>query len=254
MAPEEPTEVSIREIEQALKRGIGAADPERASGLANLLRLTEARESGLRREYERLSKVLSPNDPRLDRLVLRLEAGEALRQEAGFEVSRSKAGVPAPEEGAWTLHGFVRGADEGGLDDKSVALYDARGARINESEAPIEADGRFLVRIPVPDTEQEKRPIREVFAHVIDARGRAIYRDPRGLRPEKGHISYLKIDLQAGTPSRPAPGRAPRERQPDPPGRRRAASADAPASTERARPAGRRRSRRSSPPEEGQPR
>jgi hypothetical protein len=214
MTREEPTEISIREIDRALQQGINAADPDRASALGVLARLEEAREATLRREYQRLSKVLPPGDPRLEGLILRMEASQALRREAGFEVERSQTGVPAPDQAAWTLYGFVRGADPGFLEDKIVALYDARGARISEGETTIEKDGRFLLRYKAP-AERAGPP--ELFLYLTDARQRAVHKDPRGLRPQIGRVAYLEIDLHPETKPSPGPSR-PRE-EPTPPPR-----------------------------------
>jgi hypothetical protein len=258
MTREEPTEISVREIEQALQQGIAGADPDRAEGLAELTRLGEAREAGLRREYQRLARVLPRDDPRLEGLILRLEASRALRQEAGFEIERSKTGVPAPDKEVWILYGFVRGADPGSLEDKNMALFDLRGTRVQGSEAALEKDGRFLLRFKAPTgPERERAPAGEVFVTLVDARGHVVYRDPRGLRPENGRIAYVEIDLPAEKeppprPSRPRePGEAPTPAPEERPrrGRQPSASSDEPDTG-----GGRRgRSRRTGPAEGGSP-
>ena len=241
MTRDESTEISIREIDQALKQGVATADPDRTAGLAGFLRLGEAREAGLRRELERLSKVLLPGDPRLEGLVLRLEANQAMREEAAFEVERSETGLPAPDKQSWTLYGFVRGAEPGSLDDKSLALYDAGGTRIPETETPLEKDGRFLLRYKAPGAgpAREKEAVPEVFAYVTDARHRVLYRDPRGMRPENGHITYLEINFGKAAPP---PSGATRPKEPpdtekpapeSPPRRRAASTADQPSTRRR---------------------
>jgi hypothetical protein len=205
MTRDQETEVRIPEIDRALRQGIGTADRERGAGLDILVRLVEARETGLQREYDRLSKVLPSTDPRLEGIALRLEAARALREEAAFEIARTSIGVPSPDKEAWTLYGLVRGAGPGLLEDKSVALADARGAIIAGTETPVEKDGRFLLRFKAPSrTGAEARQTPEVFVYLIDARRRAVYKDARALAPENGRVTYLEITLPAGRESRPS--------------------------------------------------
>jgi hypothetical protein len=213
MTREQETEVRIPEIDRYLRQGIASADRERGAGLETLVRVVEAREAGLQREYERLSKVLPSTDPRLEALILRKEASRALREEVDFEIARTKTGVPAPDKEQWTLHGFVRGADTAVLADLTAALLDARGTVIAGTDSPMEKDGRFLLRFKAPqqDAGRERAPRQafQVFFGLLDARRRVLYSDSRALDPENGRVTFPEVNLPATreppSPPRPRP-------------------------------------------------
>src|SRR6266508_347125 len=90
---DEEVNISLGQVKEALDQGIAAADPGRAAGLATLMRLTEARDAGLQREHERLSKLLPADDPRLASISFRLEASQALGERIAFEARRADAGL-----------------------------------------------------------------------------------------------------------------------------------------------------------------
>lgn len=225
MPGDEEIKVDLAQVKEALTEGLAAADPTRAQGLATLLRLTQARDAGLRREQLRLSKLLPPDDPRLAAIAVRLQTGNDLSEHVAFEARRAESGLDRADPKAWTLQGHFFVTDETWLEGKAVALFDGSGDVIVNSEADLDGT-RFVIRYQVPTSDTTGRGTPPVFVGLVsvnERRRRRVFLDPRPLTPQNGRITHVEVNV--GVPPRlQPPGGRPTPPDPDGPQRSRGAT------------------------------
>jgi len=234
VARDEQINLDLAQVKDALTRGLAAADPARAEGLATLLGLTEARDAGLVREQQRLSRLLPADDPRIVALASKLQTSRDLSARVSFEARRSDAGLEKVDPKVWTLQGFVFLKDESWLKDKAVALFDANGAIIAGSETSLDGS-KFVIRYLVPPSDITGKVVTTspVLVGLIAIGGRQrlpVFVDPRPLVPQNGRLTYVEINIGVPPqdapkstppsnpdPSRPTPPSNPDPSQPNPP-------------------------------------
>jgi hypothetical protein len=207
----EEINIDLAQVKEALTRGLAAADPSRAEGLATLMRLTEARDQGLVREHQRLSRLLPADDPRLASLAAKLETSRDLTERVAFEAKRSDGGLDRVDPKAWTLQGFVFVKDETWLRGKAVALVDSSGAIIANTETDLDGN-KFVIRHAVPTSNVASKVAPPVFVGIISISGRRrrpVFLDTRPLRPQNGRITYVEVNIGVPPSESSRPGPAP---------------------------------------------
>lgn len=206
MKSREDKRIPFCDIASGLNQGVESADPLRAAGLQRLARVRAVRETGLKREQERLRAKLGAGHPRVLAVQTKIDANRELLRDVNIGIARGQTPTVQPDKQAWILHGHVRDRDRAGIPNLTVALYDADDQWIQElGYACTDKTGYFKIislRVkPEPaDTEPaaeggKAEPGQKVYIHVLSQQGAHLYADKQPLMPERGRVDYREIIL-----------------------------------------------------------
>lgn len=202
----EDKRIPFCDITKGLNQGIEIADPLRTAGLERLARVRAIKETGLKREQERLKAKLGAEHPRVSAIATKLDANRELKRDVELGLSRVATPAVRPEENSWVLHGHVRDKNRAGVPNLTVALYDDKGQWIRElGYACTDKSGYFKLlhsraKPGVTDVGKEGEAPKtgsgkKVYIHVTNAQGTHLYVDKQPLTPEPGRVDYREIIL-----------------------------------------------------------
>lgn len=204
--------MSPEDVSKALSASLPGIDASRASGLAQLGGLRDAKARSLSREQTLLTlKHGGAPHPRLAEAQQRFTVNEQLRREVA--VMRELAETPAvePRPDAMIVHGFVRRrSDHAGLPGLTLALTDAEGNWVRAlGYACTDARGYFRLDIAAPSETEPKSaasrreaasaaaeaPARSLQLRVFDSKGHVLHTEKRPVALRAGRIDYRYILL-----------------------------------------------------------
>lgn len=200
--------IEFTQIASGLDDNILQGDLLRESGLKSLLKVRTAKQTGQKRELDRLSKLLGEKHARVTALSTKVEAEQRLVREVAVNLERSQIKIPPINENTWIFHGRVYYSKEiTGVPNLTVGLYDQNGKWLEEfGYACTDNMGYFKLihrfvaektQVPTeskPDTAASEQRS-EIFIRLQDKSGVQVYIGKKPISPTRGKVEYLEIIL-----------------------------------------------------------
>jgi hypothetical protein len=146
----EPKRLPFSDIANGLNRGLESADPLRLAGLERLARARAVKETGFKREQERLKAKLGANHPRVAALSARIDANRELRRDVDLGLSRASTPAARPEKDKWVLHGHVRDRSPPGSSQPDHRALQRERAVDRKAGLCLHRQERLLPDLPHP--------------------------------------------------------------------------------------------------------
>lgn len=184
--------ITLDNIAQGIGQGLTTADAHRAASFERLQSVRRSKATSLQREQARLNLKYGPDHPRVRAIANKVATNEGLRINVATEAVRARTEIPVVDEDTWVLHGYVRHVDGSGIQNLTVALYDAEGQWVQAlGHACTAANGYFRLE----STSDLLRDSLPVYVRVLTNQAQHLYADKRALRPTPGRVDYKEITI-----------------------------------------------------------
>jgi hypothetical protein len=137
---------TLEGIYDALDSAIRVLYGERCEGLKALAELQAIKDEVLEKEYQRLLRKYGAENPRVKKIMDRIEYNERLLKDLEIEIERAKITVPELVENIWLIRGRVLDNDGKAAAGLTVTLYDKDLITNNElGSAETDKHGNFTI-------------------------------------------------------------------------------------------------------------
>ncbi|HEX5706113.1 MAG TPA: hypothetical protein VFX96_02375 [Pyrinomonadaceae bacterium] len=200
-------ETAFEDFSRELEKRVGGADKLRAEELEQLGAIRRAKESGLKRERERLTQKHGEAHPLVAEFSARIETNAAIARDLGLEAARARVEVPRVDAKGWAVHGHVRDEDLKPVAGLTVALYDSRASWVEAAGFACTDDEGYF-RIETREVGTLDGPL---FLRVLTGQAVHLFSDPNPLTPLGGGVEYRAIVLAEGAQACTPPFSSPRD-------------------------------------------
>jgi hypothetical protein len=189
----------------------------RVARLADMVDIRNARDLVLKRQRAALVATRGDADPRVQALDVRIAVNRSALAILSTEAARARTPTPTAAANEWVLYGFVRGENGTGLAGLTVTLYIGRRRVKGLDCSASDADGRYLLRVPLGgkeatgvtvDAAGAKAAAANVSVRVLDAKEKCLYEHPDPVSVSPGTVTYLEMTVPAPAPTGKRGGRS----------------------------------------------
>jgi hypothetical protein len=195
-----PLQEPLAALNQIFAGFLGVLEQGRRETLQRSTAASSRQASTLRREADRLEKTLGPDHPDVVAVAAAAEDARLIATHDRQVVERAEK-WPRVDPNGWMIAGRVRGPSGEPAARVRVRFVDAENKWSTALGTATTNDDGELSRLYAPAQDRELLAARpEVFAEVVDGRGRVRLRSDRPARVTPGAVAYFDLKLSAAVP------------------------------------------------------